>query len=53
MNFAADFGGFCRYSGEFCRYSGGKFYPGVFTIGALRCIITVGSHPFCVKEKST
>lgn len=45
MNFAAGFGGFCRYSG-------GKFYPGVFTIGALWCIIAVGSHPFCVKEKS-
>lgn len=23
----------------------------MFTIGALWCIIAVGSHPFCVKEK--
>lgn len=37
---------------DFADIPAENFCPGVFTIGALRCIIAVGSHPFCVKEKS-
>ena len=34
---------------DFADIPAENFYPGVFTIGAPRCIIAVGSHPFLRK----